>query len=143
MTVLKQDKPYWFLYEGTPAGKLDLESNFYVLPDGRRRPVSENWNADIQGPEWVYFGDTQSKRVLFLINHQEDEANDQFWQMEGNMTVFGFGRKYRCCERYLTAAPARFTVGFSERTEFDEVKLDIESAYRNPVARVGRLEQRR
>ncbi len=143
MTVLKQDKPYWFLYEGTPAGKLDLVSNFYVLPDGRRRLLTENWNADLQGPEWVYFGDTQSKRALFLINHQEDEANDQFWQMEGNMTVFGFGRQHRCCERYLTAAPARFTVGFSERAEFKEVKQEIESAYREPVARVGRPEQRR
>ncbi|MGH9844682.1 MAG: FG-GAP repeat domain-containing protein [Blastocatellia bacterium] len=32
--------------------------------------------------------------------------------------------------------------GFSERTEFKEVKQEIESAYREPVARVGRPEQR-
>ena len=31
--------------------------------------------------------------------------------------MFGFGRQYRCCGRYLTTAPASFTIGFGEDSE--------------------------
>lgn len=130
LTILQAAEPYWFLYEGTPNGKLDLETGFWGLPDGVRRSYRDLWNADIQGPEWVYFGDTKSKRVLFVINHQDDEANDQFWQMESNMTVWGFGRQYRCCGRYLTATPAAFTVGFAETANFKKIRKAVEKARR-------------
>ena len=126
LTVQKAGEPYWFLYEGTPAGQLDLTTGFWGLPDGIRRPLTETWDADIEGPEWVYFGDTTSPRVLFLINHQDDSANDQFWQMESNMTVWGFGRQYRCCGRYLTQTPAQFTVGFAETTDFPSIRRGVE-----------------
>lgn len=130
LTIEKAGEPYWFLYEGTPAGRLDLTTGFWGLPDGKRRPMTETWNADIKGAEWVYFGDASSKRVLYLINHQDDDANDQFWQMESNMTVWGFGRQYRCCGKYMTAAPARFTVGFIESTEFGRIRKAVEKVSR-------------
>jgi hypothetical protein len=130
LTILRAGEPYWFLYEGTPAGKLDLDTGFWGLPDGIRRSYRDIWNADIEGAEWVYFGDTKSKRVLFVINHQDDQANDQFWQMESNMTVWGFGRQYRCCGRYMTAVPAQFTVGFVESTKFNNIRKAVEKARR-------------
>jgi hypothetical protein len=130
LTIEKAGDNYWFLYEGTPAGRLHLEAGYWGLPDGRRRPLTDTWNADIAGPEWVYFGDTSSRRVLYLINHQDDTANDQFWQMEGNMTVWGFGRQYRCCGRFLTAAPARFTVGFAETTDFRRIQRQVRKVIR-------------
>jgi hypothetical protein len=34
--------------------------------------------------------------------------------MDGEMTVFGFGREHRCCGKYLTETPATFVVFFSD-----------------------------
>ncbi|MCI0418757.1 MAG: hypothetical protein L0387_16255 [Acidobacteria bacterium] len=141
MTVLKNETPYWFLYEGTPGGKLDEETDFHVLSDGLRRSNKEHWSGDILGPEWIYFGDGRLKRMLYLVNHQDDDATDQFWPMEGNMTVFGFGRQYRCCGRYLSAAPASFTIGFGEDSEFAAASRTINGVYQDLGIVVGRAER--
>ena len=53
LTVLRNDGPYWFLYEGTPGGRLDLENGFQLLPGGARKPLTEAWNGDMPGPEWI------------------------------------------------------------------------------------------
>jgi hypothetical protein len=139
MRVLKNAEPYWFLYEGTPAGKLDLATAYQVHANGLRRPVTEAWSGDLPGPEWVYFGDETSPRVLYVVKHADDDAPDQFWQMEGNMTVFGFGREYRCCRQYLDG-PAEFTVGFAESTTFEDVARAIDSAYRPVRVTAGPVE---
>ncbi|MEZ5400016.1 MAG: hypothetical protein R2729_10140 [Bryobacteraceae bacterium] len=126
LTIDNAGEPYWFLYEGTPAGRLHIDKGYWGLPDGVRRSPRETWDRDIEGREWVYFGDADSPRVLLLVNHQDDSANDQFWQMEGNMTVWGFGRQYRCCGRYLTATPARYTVRLVESADFPKIKAAAE-----------------
>ncbi len=36
--------------------------------------------------------------------------------MDG-MTVWGFGRNYRCCEKFLQKTPNRFSIGFLENTD--------------------------
>ncbi len=138
MTLHGAAEPYWFLYEGTPGGALDVDGDFWAASDGARRPVAEAWHGMLPAPEWVYFGDRNLKRVLFLVNHQSDEAADQFWQMESNMTVFGFGRQYRCCGRYMTATPAEFTIGLIEDADFAAVSTAIESAWRKPGVNVGK-----
>jgi hypothetical protein len=129
-TVLHAGHPYWFLYEGTPGGKLDLDRDYWVRSSGDKLPVSESWSGSLPAPKWVYFGDEALRRVLFVIQHEDNQAQDQFWQMQGNMTVFGFGRQYRCCEKYLTRTPAQFTIGFAETAEFDQVKKFVDSAFR-------------
>jgi hypothetical protein len=129
-TVLRAARPYWFLYEGTPGGRLDLDRDYWVRSNGRRFPVTESWSGPLPSPKWVYFGDSSLDRVLFLVQHEDNNASDQFWQMQGNMTVFGFGRQYRCCEKYLTAVPAQFTVGFAETADFDLAAARINSAFR-------------
>jgi len=144
LTVERTGEPFWFLYEGTPAGRLDLASAYWGTPDGVRRSLTETWNQDLAGREWVYFGDTSVRRALFLINHQEDSANDQFYQMDGNMTVWGFGRQHRCCGRYLTA-PARFTVGFADLSQdaagsFDEIRRAVETVMAEDKVEVGPVE---
>jgi hypothetical protein len=131
MTLLRHEKPYWFLYEGTPGGALDEKEGFQVLSTGLRRSLGESWAADMPDPEWIYFGGAKAKRVLYLVNHQRDGAPDQYWPMDGNMTVFGFGRQYRCCGMYLNTAPARFTIGLAEQTEFAEVAKIVEGAWRD------------
>jgi hypothetical protein len=129
-TVLRTAHPYWFLYEGTPGGRLDLDRDYWVRSNGARASVKESWSGNLPSPSWVYFGDEPLRRVLFLVQHQDNQALDQFWEMQGNMTVFGFGRQYRCCEKYLTGVPAQFSIGFAETAEFGEVTKRIDSAFR-------------
>ncbi len=142
LTVQKAAHPYWVLYEGTPGGQLAVETDYWVRSDGTREPVSNDWQGRLESPRWVYFGDANSERVLFLAQHSDDGDYDQFWQMEGNMTVFGFGREYKCCEKSLTKTPAEFTIGFVKSSEHDAVAAAIEGAYRNLVVSKGPVEQR-
>lgn len=125
-TMLKTDRPYWFLYEGTPGGTLDLKNGYMVLSSGVKRPFSEHWAEDLPEPEWLYFA--AGRRSFFLAKHEDDSALDQYWPMDGGMTVFGFGRKYRCCERYLKEAPATFTIGLVESVDFKAVSSAIAKA---------------
>lgn len=143
LTVLRHEKPYWFLYEGTPGGKLDEENDYYVFSNGERRPMSEHWKGDLPKPEWVYFADGATRRALFTVNHQNDPALDQFWPMEGNMTVFGYGRQYRCCGRYLDSSPAQFTIGLIEAPDHATAAAAIESAWRELKITVGKPGSRR
>ena len=114
LTVTKAPRPYWFLYEGTPGGKLDLDHDFWLLSDGTRGHMEDSFGADLPDPEWIAFGDARSPRVLVIAKEQPDDIDDQFYQMDGEMTVFGFGREHRCCGKYLTEAPATFLVFFSD-----------------------------
>jgi hypothetical protein len=143
MTMLRTDKPYWFLYEGTPGGKLDIERGFQVTSDGIHRSLAERWSGDMPGAEWIYFGTPEAKQVLYVVNHQDDAAPDQYWPMDGSMTVFGFGREYTCCGRYLESAPARFTIGFAPNAGFNAVARTIESSWRAMPVEVGPVEKRR
>ncbi len=86
------DTPYWLLYEGTPAGKFQPEKQYVLLSDGQKLPLTERWQRDLPGPEWAAFGDPAKHRVLFVAHPDDDDLVEQYWPMEGNMTVFGFGR---------------------------------------------------
>ncbi len=125
LTVLKVDHAYWFLYEGTPGGALDEQGDYCVTSDGRRRALSERWEHALPDPEWIYFGASNVDRVLFLAHHEADQHIDSYWPMEGNMTVFGFGRNG--LTKYMTETPARFTIGFAETKDFAAVQELIRS----------------
>ena len=120
LTVLKVDHPYWFLYEGTPGGALDEQGDYCVISDGERRALTEHWERALPHPEWIYFGASNTERVLFLAHHESDQHIDSYWPMEGNMTVFGFGRNG--LDKFMTKTPARFTIGFAESSDFDAVQ---------------------
>ncbi len=109
-TVTKIAGPYWFLYEGTPGGVLDTERDYWMSSDGETHPLSDDWVGVLPDPEWACFASTRTGRSLALIHHEYDDKKDQYWPMENNMTVFGFGRQYKCCERYIDRVPARFTI---------------------------------
>lgn len=115
LTVLRHAAPYWFLYEGTPGGKLEEDRDFCVRSDGTRTPLSEKWTGDLPSPEWVAFGDPKAGRVLFLLHHEDDDAVDSYWPMQKNMTVFGFGR--HGLKKFLDRSPDRFTIGFLDATD--------------------------
>jgi hypothetical protein len=131
MTLTQAGGPFWMLYEGTPGGSLDPSSDFWVRSNGQRALASATVIGDLADPEWVYFGDRSGRRFLFLAHHEDDNLEDQYWQMENNMTVFGFGRQYASTTPLMTTVPAHLTVGFGEDTL--QASLVINSAFR-PIA---------
>ncbi|MBI1878025.1 MAG: hypothetical protein HYR94_07330 [Chloroflexi bacterium] len=139
MTLLKKGaNPYWFLYEGTPNGQLDLVKDFVVRSTGVKTDASTSWEGDIPAPEWVYFGDSDVNRVIFQAHHEDDSIVDSYRQMENNMTVFGFGRKLTGTTRFLTQVPAHFTIGFAESST--SAPNVINSAFRDLVVLLGQPE---
>jgi hypothetical protein len=144
MTVLKTDHPYWFLYEGTPGGKLDEDSDYCVRSDGTKTLANARWEGDIVAPRetagWLYFGDGALNRVLYLIHEEDDNEVDSYWPMNHEMTVFGFGRKD--LNKYMTQVPAHFIVGFCESTDFKAVSRAVASAYHPVSIVIGEPEMR-
>ncbi|OHB75938.1 MAG: hypothetical protein A2Z25_17315 [Planctomycetes bacterium RBG_16_55_9] len=140
LTVLKMRTPYWFLYEGTPGGNLDEDSDYCIRPggpDGVRTPAKVKWDGDVSAPggtgEWVCFGD--GGRAIFLIHHEDDEQVDSYWPMQGQMTVFGFGRSG--LNKFMEIVPAHFTIGLCESSSFADVAKTIRSAYSPLSVTVG------
>lgn len=126
-TILKATAPYWFLYEGTPGGQLDLDLDFYLMPDGKVRPITEEWEAHMPSPRWVCFGKRGLSRSLFMVHHSEPSADvvDQFWQMQGNMTVWGFGRGRKPMRRMLTTVPQSITFGLLQYAEVTDIVTQL------------------
>ncbi len=154
LSVLRINHPYWFLYEGTPGGRLDLKRDFCVRSDGKRIPASESWEIIDSRLEWVYFVDDATDRVLYLISHDNHNEIDAYWPMEGNMTVFGFGRKNpdRNLNRVVPdpgvtkptpvcrTVPSRYSIGFAEGGSSGAAEKMVCSVYRECVVSVGKTE---
>ena len=146
MTLFKKgEEPYWILYEGTPGGEFN-ETDFWVHSDGTRLSAKpyyrdeNNWLDKLPSPKWVYFGDANLDRVLYLLHHQDYDAQDVFWHFgEGGMTVFGFGRGPHIEGQWqqLTGLPAHFSIGFAEDGSFDAARKMIEAIYKPLRIRVG------
>lgn len=147
LTVLEQDHDYWFLYEGTPGGRLEPEQDFVVRADGTMTLASEKWVTDLPGEEWLYFGDPTSNRALYLVNHNEDDAIDSYRAMTDSaieessnaMTVFGFGR--RGAQPQLTEAGNVFTIGLVADTDYTNVAPQIRGIYQPLAITVGAIEE--
>jgi hypothetical protein len=125
MNKMPSDYKYWILYEGTPGGEYD-DSDWYITSAiESKTPLTTPHNGDIPAPEWIAFGDRTLPRVLFLAHHSDDQYPDTFYQMNRQMTVFGFGRKG--LKKYLNTVPQRFTIGFIEHAAYDKIKQTIKS----------------
>ncbi|MEE9412742.1 MAG: LamG-like jellyroll fold domain-containing protein, partial [Methylococcales bacterium] len=128
MTVLatETNQNYWFLYEGTPGGSLEPAIDFIVRSNGLSTLLSESWTGDLTGDEWAYIADPNVGRSLFLVNHQDDTAVDSYRPLNGEMTVFGFGRQGN--NNLLQQVPAQFTIGLIDSTSFGPVSSFINSS---------------
>jgi hypothetical protein len=73
-------------------------------------------------PGWVFFASRRLNRSLVIVHEAAADCQDQYWPMENNMVVFGYGRQYKCCDKYLSAVPASFTLGFVESAHPAEIK---------------------
>ncbi|MCY3946647.1 MAG: hypothetical protein OXF44_10245 [Anaerolineaceae bacterium] len=141
LTVLKAARPYWLLYEGTPGGRLDEQGDFLLLADGRRFAASERWEMErLPEPGWIAFGASGSPRALWLMRHEADGDADSYWPMEGNMTVFGFGRSG--LTKSLLRVPAHFSVGLADCNDHVSLSNIIHASSNPPQLRMGRKESR-
>ncbi len=142
LTVLEKptSQPYWFLYEGTPGGSIDLLNDFYYLPDGQRRAINQPFTQDINGSEWAYFGDDNKNIVLYAASNQDDTHIDSYWLMDNNMTVFGFGRDNT--NKFLQQVPATFSFGFTPKSDHNTIKNQIQSNNSTLVATSNTAEKK-
>jgi hypothetical protein len=140
MTLLRIDQPtYWFLYEGTPGGKLDADKDFVIRPDGTKTTLDQPWSQVVP---WVCFGAAESPTGFVCINHQQPEQGETdsyvSWpfkkEADGSfqdMTVFGFGRKgYKELVEHvpdLKRLPARFSIAFVDVSDHNTAKAACEA----------------
>jgi hypothetical protein len=140
MTLLRIDAPtYWFLYEGTPGGKLEADKDFVIRPDGTKTTLDRPWSEVVP---WVCFGASETPLGFVLVNHQEPEKGETdsyvSWPFQKeadgsfqDMTVFGFGRKgYKELVKHvpdLKRLPARFSIGFVGAADHKTAKAACEA----------------
>jgi hypothetical protein len=150
LTLLRIDLPtFWFLYEGTPGGRLDPGKDFVLRPDGRKTYLDEPWSQVVP---WVCFGAAGTPAGLVLVNHQRPEKGqtDSYvsWPFGKNkdgsfqdMTVFGFGRKgYKELVQHvpdLTVLPARYSIGFVPKADYATARALCEGLLRMPAGGEG------
>lgn len=122
------ESKWWFLYEGTIAGRWSPNSHYWGTDaGGPNHDAADNGQKIFQQWQWAYFGDDHSPRVLLLVQSQADEAPDTLWFM-GNtrdglaspdgMVVFGFGRGPGT-QPQLQGSGLRFAIGFVDNANPD------------------------
>lgn len=117
---------YWFIYEGTPGGAVDV-ADTVIRPRGQRTPITRPWEEAV---EWAAFAAGESPHALLLVDHQNDGASASHvtWPYTPTpkeptplMTVFGFGRPAWDDPRQhtppLSRLPAKFTIALTAATD--------------------------
>lgn len=138
----KSQEPFWILYEGTPGGKLEPNKDRWFRSDGEKGVAAEDWRLDLPYPEWVAFIEEKNEIALFLLNQNDDDCLDQYWPMEENMTVFGFGRGKNPNQRTVATMkklPAVMTMALVHANKVSQFR-DIASDWIQPTQiKVGRI----
>lgn len=127
------DKPYWFLYEGTPGGRWAPGECFWGTDLLGRRTEAPDWHAT-EFPlatgswRWAYFGRRGLTRVLLFRCLLREPPASMFSYLgatgEGlrapdGMIVFGFGREGK--SGASLRGPASFELRFLETDRHEEI----------------------
>lgn len=135
-TLLKiPGETFWFLYEGTPGGRLDAAEDYVIRPGGKKTSLAEPWMETVP---WVVFAAKESPHRFFLVNHQRGSPVDScvswpYRETPGEplhqMTVFGFGRRdWRDPKQHtpaMTGLPAKFSIGFAAGAGAEKVAASL------------------
>lgn len=141
MTMIKTNHSYWMLYEGTPGGLYEPNTDFWVKSNGEQNLLSVGWTEDLVNDEWVYFSDPIINRSLFVIHNENDVIQDTY-KPYTNMTVFGFGRTDSpTVKSLINAVPQRFTMGLINGTNYLDNTRIINSTYKNLMLNVDLAEK--
>ncbi len=119
---------YWVQYEGVPGGSMDRTDFRYSSADPERHLIDEEFIGDLPAPEWMAFGDPTSPRMIYMLQH-EDDTNPNDYVSRPDMTVLGFGRRNK--DKFLST-PQTFSIGFVEKTNYDDVRTTIEPIANTP-----------
>ncbi len=142
-TVLQAGYDYWFLYEGTPGGKLEPNSDYVVRSDGTQTKASVSWKQSLGAEQWAYIGDPAVNRALFLVQHNSDNAVESYAPSTNNeMAIFGFGRDGALALIKKTDLPNYFTIGLLADPAFNAASQSIKDAYKDLNVTVGASEVR-
>jgi regulation of enolase protein 1 (concanavalin A-like superfamily) len=132
MTMTRMNGNWWWLYEGTPGGQFQVNSDYLRLSTGQTYALWQRFSSDLpDGREWSFFGDPAMNRVLYVAMHEDNTYNDFYRTIDSNMTVWGFGRIDPCCTQLINRVPLTFTYGFSEDSTFAGASQVINSAYKD------------
>ena len=85
--------------------------------------IDDEFIGDLPGPEWMAFGDPNSPRMIYMLQHNDD-AHPNDYVSRPDMTVLGFGRRNK--DKFLTT-PQKFSIGFVETTDYKNVKNAMEA----------------
>jgi PKD repeat protein len=134
------DGKYWILYEGTPGGKVTANDSLYLSNNNKYsanadNPFGENdiknTSEKAAGSEWAYITDSNLDRSIFLAI-TDDEVRDNYYQLEDNMTVLGFGRNKGAPPlQYRDDVNAVLVLGLVESKSPTKVKNAIDIAWEN------------
>ena len=123
MSRVSAGHKYWVQYEGVPGGEMDRSDFRYSSADSEKHLIDESFIGDLPAPEWMAFGDENSPRMLYMLQHEDDtQPND--YVSRSDMTVLGFGRRNK--DKFLTQ-PQSFSIGFVETTQYKGVQAAIEA----------------
>ena len=131
ITKMPPGKHYWIMYEGTPGGELNLDDWWMTSATPSPQPMTKRHEGDIPAPEWMAFGDKGAQRSIVLLQHQDDDHPDTFYQMKQSMTVFGFGRKRR--DLYHSVPGLQFSIGLVETSSHDGISNFAEQMMKTVV----------
>jgi hypothetical protein len=135
MTLPKIPGRYWFLYEGTPGGALDVADDFVLRPGGQRTPLAEPWVDDVR---WMLFGAKESPFGLLLFAHQRSApVSCVAWPYKpepdggvNQMTVAGFGRPgWQDAKQHtppLETLPAKFSIAITRGATLEAAERGLE-----------------
>lgn len=141
-TMLVAPYDYWFLYEGTPGGALEPNTDFVVRNDGTQTTANQAWEGDLVDEEWAYVADPVVGRAIFFANHIDDLAIDSYAQADNVMTKLGLGRQAAKAFLVKSLVPRRFTFGLMDETVYSNAKPIIYNAYRDLNVTVGAAKAR-
>ncbi len=130
-TITKAGHAYWLLYEGTPGGSFEPNSDYITRSDGTKTMASESWEGDIPAPEWALFSDGTLNRSLYMYLKDDDSNGDSFWPMGTQMTVFGIGRVNA---PLIQKTPNTLAFGLLETREYASAKTQLASVFTPPTA---------
>ena len=123
MSQVSEGYKYWVQYEGVPGGEMDRSDFRYSSADTDRHLIDDEFIGDLPSPEWMAFGDEQSPRMLYMLQHEDDDLPNDYVSRP-DMTVLGFGRRDK--DKFLTK-PQTFSIGFIESTNYADVSKNIKA----------------
>ena len=126
MSQVSEGYKYWVQYEGVPGGEMDRSDFRYSSVDAERHLIDEEFIGDLPSPEWMAFGDKRSPRMIYMLQHEDDDFPNDYVSRP-DMTVLGFGRRNK--DKFLTT-PKTFSIGFVESTNYSVVSQEIDAVAR-------------